>query len=265
MLASAATTTPALAQRWSCVVDPVLALSRSGPWAVRQLARVLEVWVFRELWHILDNTLYFTRAPSELAAPGPACSRAREVLAALGQWERVRQEHDLLGLRLFWVGDGLGESLIPERCDAGLVARYEHLAAALERRAPCRGEGTLEVAMRDAVALACSLDNAFVLTCVPREGSRPPLVDALTAWGVRCPEAEREHPLLAIERDVLRRQVTDAGLARLVLAGTRLAVVHVLAPEALGCTRGGDDVLLAREPEAHDPWQESSALWYPLC
>lgn len=261
-------------RRWVCVVDPILALSRSGPWAVRQLARVLEVWVFRELWHILDNTLFFTHSPEVLGAgargQGARDEASAAILGALGQWERVRQEHDLNGLRLFWVGDGIGESLLPEHEGVGLVGRYERLAAALEGRAGAERIGhTLDVAMRDSTALACALESAFVLTCAPRAGAsgevRPPLAAALEAWGIACPEGDPDHPLLAIEREVLRRRIAEAGLARLALTGTRLAVVHVVAPSTLGEDCIDQDAMIADLPTSSDPWRGSQAIWYPLC
>src|SRR5262245_49194152 len=99
----AATSTAPAQRPWACVVDPALAFTPEGPQAVRQLSRVLEVWVFRELWHILDNTSFFARAPH--GREGDEANVA--TLGALGQWERLRYENDLLGLRLFWIGDGI--------------------------------------------------------------------------------------------------------------------------------------------------------------
>jgi hypothetical protein len=39
-------------RRWACVLDPALILSPYGP-ELRRLGEVVELWVGRELWHML--------------------------------------------------------------------------------------------------------------------------------------------------------------------------------------------------------------------
>ncbi len=51
-------------RRWACVLDPTLALSRFGLLLVKRLGEVMELWVVRELWHVLDNTQYDTNPQS---------------------------------------------------------------------------------------------------------------------------------------------------------------------------------------------------------
>ena len=59
-------------RRWTCVLDPFLALSPNGLILATQLSQVLELWIFRELWQILDNTEYYLHQPqTQLAAPPP--------------------------------------------------------------------------------------------------------------------------------------------------------------------------------------------------
>lgn len=71
-------------RRWSCVLDPTLALSYYGLALVKRLRQVMEVWVVRELWNILDNTHFYLQDPASLlpnreawqgTAGGPASGR----------------------------------------------------------------------------------------------------------------------------------------------------------------------------------------------
>ena len=297
--------------RLVCVVDPALAFAPEGPFIVRQLARVIEVWVFRELWHILDNTLYFARTPGVLASSEASTASAASVasvdsaegvLDALDDWERLRYDHDLAALKLFWVGDGLAESLLPDNEGAALVARFECLAEALDGRNPDHDKARpLDVGFRDTAALAAALQGAFVLTMLPAgqapAQSVPALGQALAHWQIPCEEAEPDHPILLMERDVLRQYLVQAGLARLCLAGGRLAVVEILAPRSYSSSlvrnpsdneravTGHDDpgmmlpeesgilrlpgdsgvFKLPLEPMSlRDPWHAARAVWFPL-
>ncbi len=125
-------------RRWPCVLDPSLALSRYGLAVAGRLGGWLELWVVRELWHILDNTHFYRHRPGLLSAAAPeqaadaADPSAGEALQALGGWERLRFQNDLAGLKLYWVGDDPGSSLLPPAADPAVVWRYEALACALE-------------------------------------------------------------------------------------------------------------------------------------
>ena len=46
-------------RRWACVLDPILALSEYGLPLVKQLGKVMDLWVVREFWHI-STTPTFT-------------------------------------------------------------------------------------------------------------------------------------------------------------------------------------------------------------
>lgn len=263
------------ARRWVCVVDPSLAFASEGPRVVRALSRTLEVWVFRELWHILDNTVYFTRTPTALAPGGDGGARERSVLAALAGWERLRYEHDLNGLRVFWVGDGLTESFLPEHHDARLVARFEQLAAALEARQGAEAAHVGGMAFRDTAALAVALDEAVVLVRgAARRGADeepPAMIEALTRWGIACMRGDPDHPLLELERRSLWGALVDAGLARMCLTGLGLAVVHLVLPAGFEAQRPSagppdpDTPLPGVAPLPEETWSGARAVWYPLC
>ncbi|MDF5708725.1 MAG: hypothetical protein PUP90_13950 [Nostoc sp. S4] len=51
-----------------CIIDPALALSVHGVPLIQQLGEVMELWVVRELWHILDNSNFYLHHP-ELITP----------------------------------------------------------------------------------------------------------------------------------------------------------------------------------------------------
>src|SRR5712692_3541937 len=150
-------------RRRACVLDPALTLSRFGLLLVRRLGEVMELWMPREFWHILDNSQFYVRQPEALfyrsdderrVAMRQALSRD-EIALGMKEWERIRMENDLSGLKFFWIGDGLSESLVPPGTGADLVWRYESLARALDRR--LAGSGPMACAARDAAALAAAL------------------------------------------------------------------------------------------------------------
>ena len=270
-------------QRWACVLDPTLALSRYGLPLVSRLSEVMELWVVRELWHMLDNTCFYLQQPEALlryrSPPPKDQPRAtiQEILQALREWERIRLETDLTGLKLFWIGDGLSESLLPPEAEPDIVARYESLASSLDRR--LNSNETLVSAFRDAAALTATLGSAFILTHLP-EGltvsSPTAICNALNDWEVPCEVVSEHDPWVALERDHLRHLLMQTGLAKLFWAGLRLAVLHLVVPAAatLSGTGIASEALASAEedlkdfPERQEPradlWQGAQAFWYPL-
>src|SRR5262245_22070831 len=227
--------------RWACVLDPALILSPYGL-ALSRLGEVVELWVGRELWHMLDNTHFYTQHPAHLVdvtmRTMDNALASQEALEALLQWERWRLENDQSGLKLFWVGDAPSGSLLPVGMDARVVWRYETLACALDRHTS-RIEipkHVLAPAFRDTVALAAALRASLILAHPPlaelTDGQSPPLCQALTQWGVPCSSLSDQDPLVHVQRDYLRHLLVHAGLAPLLWAGLKLAVVHVWVPRA---------------------------------
>jgi hypothetical protein len=271
-------------RRWACVLDPALILSPYGL-ALRRLGEVVELWVGRELWHMLDNTHFYTQRPSLLVDATMHTTdnalASMEALQALLAWERWRLEHDQAGLNLFWVGDDPSGSLLPAHVDAGLVWRYETLACALDRRASRTetADQVLAPAFRDTAALAVALRTSLILArsplTAPSEGQSPPLCTALTHWGVPCALLPDHDPFVHAEGDYLRHLLVHAGLAPLLWAGLRLAVVHVWVPAAndlwpeLRQERfdGMEDLSEATDaalPTDDCLWQAAQGFWYPL-
>jgi hypothetical protein len=271
-------------RRWACVLDPSLILSPYGP-ALRRLGEVVELWVGRELWHILDNTHFYTQRPALLVDATMRTTddalASQQALQALLAWERWRLENDQSGLNLFWVGDDASGSLLPAHVDASLVWRYEMLACALDRRAS-RTEMPDEVltpAFRDTVALTVALRTSLILArsplAAPSESQSPPVCTALRHWGVPCTLLPDYDPLVHVEGDYLRHLLVHAGLAPLLWAGLRLAVVHVWAPganelwpelrqEQFDGLEDPSEATDAALPTDDCLWQAAQGFWYSL-
>jgi hypothetical protein len=275
--------------RYSCVLDPTLALSDYGLPLVKQLGEVMDLWVARELWHILDNIHFYLQQPELLLFRKDTSERAidirhptkKEIVRALKQWEYVCAETDLLGLRLFWIKDKLGESLLPSGINLDIIWRYEFLARLLndqiEQHLVDIGE-TLTSAFRDTLALTAALESTFILTHqLPRdsiENSPPGICVALERWGIACQAIDPLDRIATIERDYLRHVIVQAGLAKHIWAGLRLSVVHLLMPVAgngwSASTRSQESPLseiksfVERPKSEKNLWEEAQGFWYQL-
>ena len=294
-----------LSQRqWPCVLDPFLALSPHGLSLARQLGRVMELWVVRELWHILDNTCFYRQYPETEVLPEANLfysSRLSSLISdenlvsvldkkALEEWEYARTDINLTGLNLFWIGDQLGQSLLPEGVQSNIIKRYERLACDLENR-PQQDATTCEPfkpAARDALALAVTLDSAFILTYLPNQNhsqkSQSVLFDALDSWHIPYTQVDDTDAIVSIERDYIRHLLVHAGLSSILWSsGLRLAILHLSLPAAPSILIAEDDpdeidigLLNAcnqgwRTPNrqtqnssASNLWAEARGFWYAI-
>jgi len=125
-------------QPLTCVIDPALALSPCGLSLVKQLGRVMDLWVGREFWHIIENSDYYLQQP-ELITPrdtsektfGQGRTTQEETISSLKEWQRFRIANDLVGLNLFWVGDSPGDSYLPKSRNPEIFWRWESMASLL--------------------------------------------------------------------------------------------------------------------------------------
>lgn len=163
------------------VLDPWLCLQPTGPELVQRLQQVAELWLVRELWHILDNSVFFTQHPGALMArfpvgeanatehaslpPSVDTAESANSWAWLGEslrvWDAIRLSRDLAGLKLFWLGDGLSESLLPDGISTAIHPTNEHLVESLD--AALLPDSPLACGQRDAVALSVALGGAPIL------------------------------------------------------------------------------------------------------
>jgi hypothetical protein len=281
-------------KRRACVLDIQLALSTYGLLLAQRLSSELDLWLVRELWQILDNTGYYLSRPTSLASRrlGDAgLARSREdsedggLRRILRQWELARSETDLAGLKIYWLGDALSESLLPTGADPHVVHRFEILACALDRRvhrsrALAGQEDVLADCFRDAAALNAALtrNRSFILSQVrPGEtgadAPEPLICSYLRTWGVHCCRVE-PGPRTEIERELIRPILARTGVSEFMWAGLKLSAVHVLAPHAVvipspqeGDASVGEDypeVADDDDPSQTDWWKGAAAFWYPL-
>ena len=278
------------AQKRACVLDTPLVLSRHGLLLARRLGVELDVWLVRELWGILDNNRYYLEHPEHLAAgfpldrpsdsgPVPAGGLA----GVLQQWEMARVEKDLAGLKLFWVGDALCESLFPAGIDPYLGYRYETLAHALEGRAEgagLEGQDVLTDCFRDTAALTAALIpyRSFILTLQGPgangdDAQEPAFCSRLRKWGIRV-EAIGLSDESRHDRQLLFESLARWGVTELLWAGLKLSVVHLVVPEAVimpppehaapVLTCDIDAPAEEADSNTRNWWADAAAFWYPL-
>jgi hypothetical protein len=277
-------------RRWSCVLDPALALATPfGAALVRRLGALMDVYMVRAFFRALDSSEYYRRNPRALALDQDEDIVRRQLQA----WERIRARSDLTGLKFFWIGDNQSESHLPENAEPDLVQRYEVLCKSLERRP--RPKVRLVRALFDeqssaaieVAALACALQPVIVLTnWSPADGGMPRLCRDLANLGLDCQAvaADTAAAPATIERDFLCHLLVHAGATPLFCAGLRIAVVHILAPNTLIARTGLDELQGAEEESspgelagtkaaaearddelaAADWWLDARAFWYRL-
>ncbi|NCQ90469.1 MAG: hypothetical protein GPI94_07595 [Microcystis aeruginosa LG13-03] len=272
-------------RRWSCVLDPNLALSDYGLLLVKQLGRFLELWIAREFWHLIDNSDVFDRwrpwletSPEKGNCPSLLTPElSAQTRRTLREWERLRLETDLGNHHLFWIGDGLGESLLPKETDSSLVSRWEWLARSLDRQIHT---DFLGYAFRDAIALSAALGSAFILTHrSPEDRARnlPPVIcSTLESWGINCQEIDQQDAIAALEREQLRQLFIQSGVSKLLWMGFHPVVLHLVVPEAIRIAPPPswcEDISASEleledwsetRGEKFDFWQGARGFWYEI-
>jgi hypothetical protein len=258
-------------RRRRCVLDPNLALSRYGAVLTRLFAPYAEQWVVPEILNVVDNAQLYQQEPELLVWPCTDKAVIAEVPEVLRDWTQLREE---AGRYLYWVGDALRESCLPEDVDEALLPRWEAASRALDLCLPktIEATGPLIAAMRDQAALCMVVPAACILgRGIPGE---PPLICRhLQLWGLTCQKLPPDDPLGRIEQAGFLQQLVEAGLAPLIWGGLRLAVVHLCVPHAgrldMGPGLGSDDepTVLPSDDEApllRNPWEDAKCFWYDV-
>jgi hypothetical protein len=279
--------------RLSCILDLRLALSRYGLMLAWRLSRELDVWLYRSFWALLDDAELYLREPDALLGGiaggfGPPLDLGAAT-EALAQWEPARLEDNVPSFPFYYVGDLRYESRLPPGTDAGLIDRFERLAAALHARAADTAPAGLEPQLdcwRDAAALHGALAHArpLILTVREEHDAPPALCRFLAHAGVDCHRLDwpaAEHPM----RNHLLPVLIRTGAAELLWAGLPLAAVHLVAPRAFALPRHDDDDSAdddfadqrgrrrwpvppppqgTARPDMTDPWQHAVCIWYAL-
>lgn len=266
-------------QNWSCVLDPTLALSHYGVAIAENMGKEIELWVVRELWNIINNAEFYARQ-TELITPtiNSRQSTVAETIWSLREWSKTKQEKDLARLGVYWLGDNLQESLLPQNKPVEFFRKWEALATALDRRNESISNNDGEIltsAVRDTIALAGSLKSAFILTYqLPTEFDLSfslPICEMLKTWGISCQGIEPHHPIVAMEREYILQLIVRAGLGKLLLAGVHLAVFHITIPATTTIDTPHTDLQLPIEqnsaenyPQESYFWSKVKGLWYYL-
>lgn len=280
------------AEKRSCVLDAYLALSRFGLLLAKRLGEEFNLWLVRELWHILDNTHTFRMRP-ELLAPDNGSTGEHVDLEGLLQWEKIRYEKDLAGLKLCWISDQIGDSLLPSGIDPDIFSRYEVLAASLEemknrdKNDGIPEEKVLEACFRDAAALSVALSQyrSFILTLMrpsgkgekaPSSSDEPFLCEFLRKCGIKSRPVALPNQA-RLEREFIAPILARTGISELMWAGMNPAAVHIFAPRATimpiaikdndeEASSYKDLALSSREKEVAttDWWKDAVCFWYPL-
>jgi hypothetical protein len=238
-----------------CVIDPALALSQYGVTLIKQLGNEMEVWIGRELWHILENSsLYIQQL--ELITPKGLHPSIRlqqerkaleETLWALREWEKFRLGTDLTRLNIFWIGDSRRESFIPKYRSLEILDRWELVASMLDSQSNQINvkDYILPLAFRDAIALATSLEDAFILTRQLSvdldENSPPEICSAFEAWEIPCQYLTSKDSMVAMESADLRQLLIRTNTSKVLWSGVHLAALHLLIPDALSFQKSSEE------------------------
>ncbi|MDK9708199.1 MAG: hypothetical protein OEL83_14240 [Desulforhopalus sp.] len=275
-------------RRRACVLDTQLALSPYGLLLARRLGEVLDLWLVRELWQILDSTYYYRSNPSQLIPPIPGTAtitapsgNCQTIGTVLAQWDLARAATDLAGLKVYWVGDALNESLLPAGTDTHLISRFETLAAALESAVPNAFQNDEQPHLfsdcsRDTAALAAALIpyKGFILTSGSKGDEPEPLLCTYLKehFHISCVKLGRKQSRL--ERDFLNSILAEAALSELLWAGLKLAALHLVVPGAVMMpvndkseeTFPHDFDLPAEATGEHEQqwWKDARCFWYPV-
>ncbi len=271
-------------RRWACVLDPTLALSDYGLPLVKQLGELMELWVVREFWHILDNTHFYLQQPESILgervverSPQTQQILSQQVIRALKEWERLRTTTERSSWNVHFLADVIGESCIPGGIDSDIIWRWESLAQSLDHHIGKQfvRADTLTLAFRDLVSLAAARPASILTYRLSEdvESNLPPAIcTTLETWGIPCQAISSTDSIAAIEREQLRNLLVHAGLAKLLWSGLNLVVVHLMVPAADSLSTAeawsgdlpfSEMEVLSDFPEAEtNLWEGARAFWY---
>jgi hypothetical protein len=269
-------------RRWACVLDPTLALSSYGLPLVKQLRGLIELWIVRELWHILDNPRFYLQQPGLIISQPSATpvvqpdSPSQQMIQTLQEWERLRTNTDRNSWNIHFLADVLGESCVPTGIDADIIGRWESLAQSLDTHLDNQiaKPDTLTLAFRDLAALAAARP-ACILTHRVNQAA-PAICTSLEQWGIACQPVEPTNAIADIEREQFRNLLVHAGLSKFLWAGLNLAILHLVVPATatLNTVQGQDwsdeysfqaiDESMGDRETAANLWQGAKGFWYSI-
>ncbi len=269
------------------VLDPVLALAFYGPDLIFQLNQDIELWISRELWHILNNTDFYLSQPKLLLPEDfskqdlsiQAEESSRNIVKSLKKWQHLRQINNLRSLNLFWIGDSLRESFLPYNTSNTILERWEELTHSLdERLRKFRiSDRPFNTAIRDSIALVATLESAVLLTCQnsyqANHDSSPLVCVFLETLGFECQFIPSSNPVATKEYDHWKQFLNISTMGKFILWKLELLILHLVlpndtpngvlssfhtkAPEFLDSRNDGQNVDL-------DSWEDAQFIWYQI-
>lgn len=253
------------------MLDPVLALSPYGIQLVRQLGKALELWIAREFWPFTQQqTLWATLDGNSESLPPDLIRTGAKA------WRTLQNHLSPADLPLYWYGDRLWESHLPQSHSAAQFYHWEILAESLESLLPMPMWDT--PLLRDTLALAVTLSQGFVLTYQPQVEQPPSLCKLMEAVKLPCHRLTDDDTLLQLHRQELRRLLLNTGLAPLQWGQGRLAILQLGVQDAItlpalltkqyNSPSGIDRLALERTTNESRslavPWQANTGFWFSL-
>jgi hypothetical protein len=273
------------------VLDPTLALSDYGLPLVKQLGGLMELWVVREFWHLLDNTQMYLQQPERLLSQPypevlPAQHRylSQQVIRNLREWENLRVNSDRSTWNIHFLADVIGESYVPPGTDANLIWRWESLAQGLDEHLDPRSarSETLTLAFRDLAALAAARPACILThrsTAAAQHNHPPAICETLGRWKIHCREVSARDAIATAERNYFCHLLVHAGLSKLLWSGLNLAVLHLMVPAAATISPVSpwdndlafsdlhaelDDAIELSAQETINLWDGAQGFWYAI-
>jgi hypothetical protein len=190
-------------------------------------------------------------------------------------------EHDLRGLGVFWLGDSLRESILPQSRPFSIFQHWEAIAESLDSQLDSQfdqslNNNLLSLAIRDTTALMVCLESAFVLTCQPlsesEKNSVPEICQLLDAWGIPCQELAVGDAIVEMECTFLRKLFIQMGLTHLLWQSPKLIAFYISVPNDFNNAINSTESLLSsrvaalRKPTTHQKrdWNRAKGFWYTL-
>jgi hypothetical protein len=222
--------------RRACVLSMDLALSRYGLILSQRFSEEFDLWIVREMWRWLDEIEFPKHFASE-EDKRLLCESQNSGIC--DQWQIARIATHQAGLKFFWLGDALRESLLPDGVDPNLLYRYEMLGNSLDLRIEKSEIGNSTVAAcRDAVALTAALIpyKGFIFTLLdhgekPSE-AEPAICTYLRKWGINCFNVDSDNKA-RVEKAWFASILPRLGISEVMWAGLKLAAVHMFVPKAI--------------------------------
>jgi hypothetical protein len=230
-----------------CVIDPALALSRHGVALVKCLGSVIELWVVRELWHILNDTTFYIKQPQLISPRGIFPEKTEEqeyhaleeTVLSLKEWEKFRMKTNLAGLNFFWIGDSPRESYLPQNRSPDILGYWESIVRRLDEQfSPLdTTDYILPLIFRNTTALVATLESATILTyqtSIEYENNLPPeICKTLEQWGISCKSLSIQDSMVALERTYLHDLLVRTSGAKFLWSDIHLCILHLLIPADL--------------------------------